>query len=141
VRAKRWSIRYGKPVGGAFTYPWKRISLRRGYSYRQTRAMLAHELGHAWKYQRTLADSAEQEYEAEAFARRVLLELGQGSAGEHDAWLQVPREVHRERIRGYSRWHRATLPDRQPTGLRAVWHGLRQAIGILAGLPRRPAGR
>lgn len=141
VRAKRWSIRYGKPVGGAFTYPWKRISLRRGYSYRQTRAMLAHELGHAWKYPRALVDSAEQEYEAEVFARQVLAELGQVAERGQDAWFRVPREMHNERIWGYSQWHRATLPDRQPGGLRALWYAFRQAVGFLTGQPRRPAGR
>jgi hypothetical protein len=132
ARSRHWRIRFGKPAAGAFTYPWKRISLRRGYSYRQTRAMLAHELGHVWKYPRALADSLDQECEAEAFAQSILGELGQITEREREAWFAAPREVHHERIRGYSRWHARTLPAEQPGGWRAAWFGMRQAIGLVA---------
>jgi hypothetical protein len=131
ARAQRWTIRYGKPIAGAaFTYPYKRIVLGRGQRYVPARNMLAHELYHAWKYGRALANSIQQEYEAEAFAQRVRCELGVISERALEAWNRVPEEEHYRRIRGYSAWHSRILPDRQPRGLAAVGHAILQGLTI-----------
>jgi hypothetical protein len=131
ARAQGWRIRYGKPIaGGAFTYPYGRIVLRRGHKYMPARNMLVHELYHAWRYGRAMANSIQQEYEAEAFAQRVRYELGVISERALAAWMGLSMEEHYRRIRGYSAWHARILPERQPRGLAAVGHAIWQGLTI-----------
>jgi hypothetical protein len=133
VVQRQWAIVYGRPVaGGAFTYPYRRIVLRRGLSYRDSRGVLAHELYHAWQYSHSLVDSVQQEYEAEAFSVQICCELGTISEQERDAWFRAPREVHYARIRQYSAWHYRCLPGEQPTGIVAWWYAMKQFVGLMA---------
>jgi hypothetical protein len=134
LQRRRYRVRFGRPLGGgAFTYPWKAIRVRRGHAYWQTRSMLIHEVGHtafSSLHGKPWAASIEQEYEASRFWAQVNRELD--ALPEHLAgkWFGPEHDISAayEEIRNSSLWHRIALPRHQPRGFRdklwAVWQAI-----------------
>lgn len=141
LRQRRFRVRYGRPLGGgAFTYPWKVITIRRGYSRHVTRSMLIHEVGHASFIAdsgRIWSGSVEQEYIANRFWAQVSRELDTLSGGEQIKWFgqEHDRSALYDEIRRTSTWHRLSLPIHQPHGpldkLWAVWQAIASAVWIV----------
>jgi hypothetical protein len=137
VRSAGWTLRFGRPLGGgAFTYPGKVITVRRGHTYEQTRGMLAHEVaGHAWLYRGTLADSVEQELYSTTVEAAISLEMGSIEPGHRNIWLlphvDTSKPCHRsdrwQAIKQDSLWSQIALPMNQPQGLGAVLWAVWQA--------------
>ena len=141
-------VRFGRPLGGgAFTYPWKVITLRRGYPHHLTLAMLIHELGHIYfmsKYERLWSASVEQEYWANRFWAQVSSELGALPAWLEVKWLGPDHDFDAlvEEIRRPSAWHRVALPTHQHFGLQdkiwALWQAIAAVAWVVSALqPRR----
>jgi hypothetical protein len=154
LRRQRFRVRYGRPLGGgAFTYPWRVITVRRGYPRPVTRSMLIHEVGHASfiaESGRIWSGSVEQEYAANRFCARVSRELDALTGGEQIKWFgqEHDRSTLYDEIRHTSTWHRISLPVQQPHGLLdklwAVWQALFSVVWIVRLLrPNylRPRGR
>lgn len=148
LHRRGYRVQFGHPLGGgAFTYPWKVITLRRGYPQHVTLAMLSHELGHvlfASKHKRLWSGSVEQEYAANCFWAQVGSELGALPAQLEAKWLGPDRNVGAlfEEIRKPSAWHRVALPTNQRFGLWdktwALWQGIASLAWVIAALhPRR----
>ena len=143
LRKLGYRVRYGRPLGGvAFTYPWRVITLRRGYSYRATRSMLIHEVGHtafALPKRAPWAASLQQEYEANRFWAQVSRELNALPGHVEDIWFGVEHDAQAmyDEIRGTSTWHRVALPEDQPTGFRGLLWAAWQAMASLIWLFRR----
>jgi hypothetical protein len=141
LRQQRFRVRYGRPLGGgAFTYPWKVITIRRGYSRHVTRSMLIHEVGHASfiaESGRIWSGSVEQEYAANRFWAQVSRELDALSGGEQIKWFGQghDRSALYDEIRHTSTWHRLSLPVHQPRGLLdklwSVWQAIASAVWIV----------
>lgn len=141
VRRQRYRVRFGRPLGGgAFTYPWRVITVRRGYPRQVTRSMLIHELGHARFLSnagRLWSASVEQEYAANQFWAQVSLELDSLSSMEQGRWLSPghdPGALYDE-IRQTSKWHRLSLPRHQPRGLPDKVWALWQAVTTTLWIP------
>jgi hypothetical protein len=132
-----YRVRFGRPLGGgAFTYPWKVITLRRGYAPHVTQAMLIHELGHvlfASEHRRLWSGSVEQEYSASRFWAQISRELGILSASSESKWLGWDHDLEAlsEEIRRPSIWHRVALPSSQRYGLRDKLWALWQAVATV----------
>lgn len=143
LRRLGYRIRYGRPLGGgAFTYPWRVITLRRGHSYRATRSMLIHEVGHtafSLPKRAPWAASVQQEYEANRFWAQVSRELGALPRHRENVWFGAEHDVGLlyDEIRHASPWHRVALPEQQPQGLRGVIWAAWQAIASLVWVFRR----
>ena len=147
LRKLGYRVRFGRPLGGgAFTYPWKVITLRRGHPQRVTLAMLIHELGHvlfASKHKWLWSGSVEQEYAASRFWARVSSELGILSAGLEAKWLG-PNDDSSElanEIRRPTAWHRVALPSDQRYGLADKFWALWQALASVTWVVSRLRGR
>lgn len=154
LRRRRFRVRYGRPLGGgAFTYPWKVITVQRGYSRHVTRSMLIHEVGHASfiaESGRIWSGSVEQEYLANRFWAQVSRELEALSGEEQLKWFgqEHNRSALYDEIRHTSTWHRLSLPVHQPRGLPdklwALWQAIASVVWIVRLLrpgylrPRRP---
>jgi len=138
LQRQGYRVRFGRPLGGgAFTYPWKVITLRRGYSHHLTLAMLIHELGHVSfmsNYKRLWSGSVEQEYWANRFWAQVSSELGTLPARLEAKWLGPDHDFDAvvEEIRSPSAWHRMALPTHQHLGLQDKIWALWQAIASIA---------
>jgi hypothetical protein len=140
LRQQRYRVRFGRPLGGgAFTYPWKVITVRRGYPPHITRSMLIHELGHAHFMSRTgrlWSASVEQEYAANRFWAQVGSELDALSSREEAKWLGPGHDAGElyDEIRQASSWHRLSLPQNQPRGLPdkawALWQAAAAALWV-----------
>ena len=148
LHRKGYRVQFGRPLGGgAFTYPWKVITLRRGYSHRVTLAMLIHELGHvsfASNHKRLWSGSVEQEYSANRFWAQVSSELGALPARLEAKWLGPDQDLGAlaAEIRRPSLWHRVALPGNQRLGLQdklwAIWQAIASVAWIVSALqPRR----
>jgi hypothetical protein len=141
LRQERYRVRFGRPLGGgAFTYPWRVITVRRGYSPFVTRSMLIHELGHTLFMSTTgrfWSASIEQEHAADRFWAQVSRELGALSRREHVRWLGPEHDADAlyDEIRQASTWHRISLPRHQPHGLPdklwALWQAAAATLWIL----------
>jgi hypothetical protein len=151
LRRGGYRVRFGRPLGGgAFTYPWRVITLRRSYPFQIAREMLIHELGHvtyASKHGRLLSGSIEQEYEASRFGAEVSRELGGLSEAMGEEWFDGNHDVSRvyRRIQQISLWHRLALPTHQRFGLQdmvwALWQAMASVTWIIPLLrPRRSKG-
>ncbi len=142
LRRLGYRVRFGRPLGGgAFTYPWKVITLRRGYPRHVTLAMLIHELGHvsfASNHQRLWSGSVEQEVAANRLWAQVSNELGQLPARLEDKWLGADHDdgALAEEIRRPSAWHRMALPTHQRFGLKdktwAAWQAIASVAWIIS---------
>jgi hypothetical protein len=138
-------VRFGRPLGGgAFIYPWRVITLRRGYSYQVTLGMLAHELGHVLfmsNYKRLWSGSVEQEYAANRFWAQVSSELGNLSGRLEAKWLGPDHDAERlfEEIRSPSAWHRRALPLQQRFGPAdkawAMWQAIASVSWVVSKVP------
>lgn len=151
LRSLGYRVRFGRPLGGgAFTYPWRVITLRRGYSHHATQAMLIHELGHvvfASKHKRLWSGSVEQEYSASRFWAQVSSELGVLSANLESKWLGPDHDLDAlvSEIRRPSTWHRVALPPSQRYGLQdkvwALWQALASVVWVASRLRDGCSGR
>jgi hypothetical protein len=123
LRQQRYRVRFGCPLGGGgFTYPWKVITIRRGYPSYVTRSILIHELGHVLFMSnsgRLWSASVEQEYAANRFWAQVNSELDALSSQEEARWLGSGHDAGPlyDEIRHTSIWHRLSLPQHQARGL------------------------
>lgn len=131
-----WTFAYGWAAGGAgFTFPLiRRVHLKPGLDAGRTLAVMTHEMWHAYYYGAVLAASIEQEYIVESYALRLRDELGvptpQVARARLESWLATPVEAKYEEIRHFSVWHYQRLPIDQPSGLRALYWALQQAVHI-----------
>ncbi len=137
-----YRVRFGRPLGGgAFTYPWKVITLRRGYPRQVTLAMLIHELGHvsfASKYRSLWSGSVEQEVAANRLWAQVSSELGKLPGRLEEKWLGPDHDFDAlaEEIRRPSTWHRVALPTHQRLGFKdktwAAWQAIASVAWIIS---------
>jgi hypothetical protein len=140
LRRRRYQVRFGQPLGGgAFTYPWKVITLRRGYPYETTLGMLIHELGHVLfisDHTHLWSGSVEQEYQASRFWAQVSRELNRLPDRLEEKWLGPEPDISSlyDEIRRPSLWHRMALPTSQPRGIGDKIWALWQAIVSLTWL-------
>lgn len=142
LRRLGYRVRFGHPLGGgAFTYPWKVITLRRGYPRHVTLAMLIHELGHvsfASEYERLWSGSVEQEVAANRLWAQVSSELGKLPTRLEDKWLGPDYDLDTlaEEIRRPSAWHRMALPIHQRWGFKdkawATWQAIASVAWIIS---------
>jgi hypothetical protein len=136
LTSEGWTLKYAwvPPRCAAFTFPLKRIHVKPGLNKDRTLGVLTHEIFHAVLYGEALSASIEQEYYVESYALLLRHQLASSpeekarAKAELRSWFGRPvREIY-EALRHTSAWHYSRLPLKQPTGLRAAWVGLVQAI-------------